>query len=295
MNFEEKPKDNAGGDDEKGDKSTRISWHPAFIEAIQLELEDYQDSLEFYPEYQLSSEPLRIDCVIIKKAKAVQIRKNIAAIFREVNLIEYKSPDDYVSVDDFYKAYAYTCLYVSFEKIPITSLTISFVGSRNPKVLLSHLRDIRAYKVEETSNGIYTVSGDILPIQIIDSSRLSADENLWLRDLCYKLDAGELKCLLEKVSRQSKAARIGAYLDAITRANTNKLQEAYNMSNSQLTVEEVLEEIGLTAKWEARGKESEAIAIAKKMVCSGFPLETVVSITELDPEKVKALYTEVSL
>ena len=44
------------------------------------------------------------------------------------------------------------------------------------------------------------------------------------------------------------------------------------------------------AKGEAKGKENEALTIAQKMVNSGFPLETVVSITELDPEKVKALY-----
>ena len=35
--------------------------------------------------------------------------------------------------------------------------------------------------VDERSSGIYTVEGDILPIQIIDSRQLSADENLWLK------------------------------------------------------------------------------------------------------------------
>ena len=30
---------------------------------------EYQDVLEFHPECQLNSEPLRIDCVVIKKAK----------------------------------------------------------------------------------------------------------------------------------------------------------------------------------------------------------------------------------
>ena len=53
-----------------------------------MELDEYRDSLEFFPEYQLSSEPLRIDCVIIKKIRDVQIKKNIAAIFREINIRE---------------------------------------------------------------------------------------------------------------------------------------------------------------------------------------------------------------
>jgi hypothetical protein len=61
----------------------RINWHPAFVEAIQMELSDYKDNLEFHSEYQLTSEPLRIDCVVIKKPPDLVIEKNIAAIFRE--------------------------------------------------------------------------------------------------------------------------------------------------------------------------------------------------------------------
>ena len=73
------------------------------------------------------------------------------------------------------------------------------------------------------------------------------------------------------------------------------------MRKSQLSFMEVLEEIGANVEWEAKGeargeavgKEKEAISIARKMVSSGFPLETVVSITELDPEKVRELYNGV--
>ena len=74
-------------------KAKLIHWHQAFVEAIQLELKDYRGKLEFHHEYRLSAEPLKIDCVIIKKAKNLVITKNIAAIFREVNLLEYKSPE----------------------------------------------------------------------------------------------------------------------------------------------------------------------------------------------------------
>jgi len=71
---------------------SRISWHPAFVEALQMELREYRDDLEFYPEQPLTSEPLQIDCIVAKKAKDAVIKKNIGTIFREWNLIEYKSP-----------------------------------------------------------------------------------------------------------------------------------------------------------------------------------------------------------
>jgi hypothetical protein len=127
-----------------------------------MELYDYRDALEFHSEYQLTSEPLRIDCVVIRKAKDVEIKKNIAAIFREWNLFEYKNPGDYVSVDDFYKVYGYACLYASFRKVPVTGVSVSFVESRYPKKLLKHLRDDRGYTIAETGQGIYTVKGDIM-------------------------------------------------------------------------------------------------------------------------------------
>ena len=291
----------------KPDDNSHIAWHPAFVEAIQLELEDYKDVLEFHPEYQLTKEPLRIDCVVIKKDPDVVINKNIAAIFRNVNLLEYKSPVDYVSVADFYKVYAYACLYASIEMIPIDSITVSFIESRCPEKLLAHLKNVRRYIVEETVPGIYTAKGDILPIQIIDSRKLSVDENLWLKDLGDKLAPLEIRRVLAEIRKQGKEARIGAYLDVITRANKESLRGTLTMSYVQFSaLEEVLEEVGITAKIEAkiqarieakiqtraeaRGKEREAFNIAQKMVNLGLSPETVVSATELDPEKVKAMY-----
>ena len=270
-----------------------IPWHPAFIEALQLELEDYHDVLEFFPEFQLTSEPLRIDCVVIKKAKNAVIKKNIAAIFRDWNLVEYKGPGDYVAVADFYKVYGYACLYASLEKAPITGLTVSFVESRYPKKLINHLKEVRGYTVEQTGPGIYTVSGDILPIQVIDSRRLPPGENLWLKSLNSRLDIAALKRITAEIDRQGKAARTAAYFNAIAQANARIVQEAIQM-NKRLTLEKVLEDAGWLAKWEAKGmakgRECGAFDIAQNMVNMGLPFETVVSATQLDPEKVRVLY-----
>jgi len=276
---------------EASSDSSHIPWHPAFIEALQMELQDYQDALEFHPEYQLTSEPLRIDCVIIKKAKNVIIKKNIAVIFRECNLLEYKSPDDYVSIDDFYKVYGYACLYTSFQQVPITSLTLSFIESRYPEKLLDHLKNERNYLVAETGPGIYNVKGDILPIQVIDSRKLSVDENLWLNGLNNKHDRFTIEQVGKEINKQGKAARLAAYLYALTKANPEATEEAIKMKD---VFDEVMEKSGLAArleeKYRAKGRAEEAFDIAQNMVNLGFPIETVISATRLDPEKVKVLY-----
>jgi len=277
------------------DSAQLIAWHPAFIEALQVELETYQDMLEFHPEDPLTSGQLKIDCVVIKKAKDVVITKNIAAIFREWNVLEYKSPRDYVSVADFYKVYGYACLYISFKEIPVNGVTVTFVENHYPQALLEHLIKERGYKVAETGPGIYTITGDILPIQVIDSGKLVAEENLWLKNLSDKLDHTAIERISAEADRDGKTARLKAYLQAIARANSAALLEAIKMGDA-LTVEKVFEEVGWTAKWEARGEargeERKAFGIAQKLVKMGLPVEAVVSATELDPEKVKALYNK---
>ena len=282
-------------DKNPGRKTKRIHWHLAFVEAIQLELKDYRGKLEFHHEYHLSAEPLKIDCVIIKKAKNLVITKNIAAIFRDVNLLEYKSPDAKVSVSDFYKVYGYACIYASFTKIPITNLTISFVVSHRPVKLLKHLEKIRNYSVEESGPGIYNVKGDVLPIQVIDSRQLPVKENLWLKCLRRRLDPREIIRLSDEIVRQDRTARIKAFIDVISRANFKVIAEAKKMNDAVKSLEEVFVKTGWAAIWEARGKDEQALTIAQNMVKAGFPLETIIAMTNLEARKVKGLYKATDL
>jgi hypothetical protein len=260
-----------------------------------MELDGYRDALEFDFECKLTSEPLRIDCIVIKKAENVTIRKNIAAVFKEWNIFEYKSPSDYVSVADFYKVYAYACLCVSIKNVPITDMTISFVGSRHSTKLLEHLRKERGYTVAKTAGGIYTVSGDVMPIQVIESHRLQAEENVWLKSLRAGLNETEWDRINTEIARQGKDARIAAYHEVLIKANPEIIQEIFMSKKTSLTLEQVLENVGLTAKWKAEGKAEGVFAVAQNMVNMGLPFETVVSATQLEPEKVKALYRGRSL
>lgn len=88
----------------------KIQWHPAFDAALQIELGEEAKYLTFESEHLLSKKPMQID-VLVKNEKKVKIRKNIGRIFRQHNIIEYKSPEDHLNIDDFYKVYGYTCIY----------------------------------------------------------------------------------------------------------------------------------------------------------------------------------------
>jgi len=241
----------------------------------------------FHPEFELTSGPLRIDCVVVRKTKDVQIKKNIAAIFREWNLIEYKSPGKTVSVENFYKVYAYACLYISFQKVSVTGVTVTFVGSRFSKKLISHLQNERGYSVAETGAGIYTVRGDVLPIQLIDSSKLPLEENLWLKSLSNDLHFSAFQMISAEINRQGNAERVTAYLHVITRANYRALEEAIKMSK-MLTLDEVMERTGLAARLEARTMQR----AARNALAQGASPDFVQKITGLDMQTINSLKSE---
>jgi hypothetical protein len=232
----------------------RIPWHPAFAQAMRMELEQYKDLLEFHDEYRLTSEPLEIDMLIIKKAPELSIDKNIARIFMNVNLVEYKSPEDYVSVYDFYKTLGYTCLYAALNRHDLRDMTVTIVETRHPRELFKYVREDERCAIKEESPGIYRITGHWMPIQVIESKKLPPDENLWLKGLDSELNTETAGSILE-LSRKKNGPEIAAYLYAVLLANAKTIQEVLKMDKAEeITLDEVLEEAGLTKKWEERGE-----------------------------------------
>ena len=234
-----------------------IAWHPAFVEAIQAELEEYQDVLEFRAEYPLTTEPLRIDVLIVKKREGVVIRKNIARIFREHNLIEYKSPDDYISRSDFQKAQAYGWLYASLENLSTEKLTITLVESGYPRDLMHHLKMDLGYDIEESDPGIYVVKGMAMPTQIIESKKLSAEDNMWLKNLRKPPDAENLAKILNAVKKRGKEAPLKAYAHVLfTAANIDVTKEVKEMATTMELFEVFRDIFGFDEEWEKNVMEA---------------------------------------
>ena len=179
----------------------KIQWHPAFDAALQIEFGDEAKYLEFDPEHLISKKPMQID-VLVKNEKHVKLRKNIGRIFRQYNIIEYKSPEDDLDIDDFYKTYAYACLYKSdtetVDMIPADELTITFVCYHYPRNMLRKLEQDRKMAVEQEDSGIYYLIGDAIPIQLVIVPKLSKEYNYWLNNLRNDLKAGsEIKKITE--------------------------------------------------------------------------------------------------
>jgi len=273
---------------DKKDTDQKLHWHPAFLQAIKVELIDFKDVLEFREEYYLTTEPLRIDLLIIKKPKDLLIDKNFARIFRSDNILEYKSPEDSLSVKDFWKVYAYASLYAAITQgVELSDITLTFVGNRNPRELLGYLTEVRGYTVEETSPGIYEVTGDYLPIQIIETKKLSKKENQCLESLRKGLNESSLRGILEEGEKWSQEINIDAYMDVVLRANMKTFLEVDKMTAPPL--EEIIKKTNFYSEWEKRKIEQGQEKTARNLLGMGMPIEDIARASELPIEKIRSL------
>ncbi len=105
----------------------KIQWHPGFYAGIELELRAYD--LDYDQEHQVTRGALSFDLLIIKKQKDEKIDNEIGEFFRKYNVVEFKSPDDELSIDIFFKVQSYAGLYKAsgetVDEIPANDITVS--------------------------------------------------------------------------------------------------------------------------------------------------------------------------
>ena len=216
------------------DRKERLQWHPAFYAGLQIEFEEEADKLIFEREHNLSTKPMQIDVLIIKKKADDEIHKNIGRIFRKYNIIEYKSPTDYLSIDDYYKVYGYTCFYKSSSKfvndIRVTDLTITFACHSYPEEFANHLTKVHGFLIEKKSAGIYYINRDVIPIQLLITSELDENENLWLSHLTNNLTSvSSVERLTTEYGKHDNEELYKSVMNIIIRANKELFKEVDGM------------------------------------------------------------------
>ena len=210
----------------------KIQWHPGFVAAINLELAENRDDLIYEKEYNLNTEPLEIDLLVIKKDKDVQIANEIGRMFKGHNILEYRSPEDRMDIDSFYKAGAYASLYKAYGETvgerKADDITVSLVREAKPDGLFRYFRE---HKVEVSNPypGIYYVlDGVLFFTQVIVTRELDGKTHGWLKSLSDKLKKQEMEALLNRArSLSGKLDRelADAVLEVSVKANREIVEE----------------------------------------------------------------------
>ena len=269
----------------------KIQWHSGFSAALRITLGDEMELLEMREEYLLGRKPLQMDVLIIKNQRNIEIKKEIGRIFRKHNIIEYKSPEDSLSINDFYKVYGYACIYQAntdtVKEIDTEELTITFVCSHYPREMMKHLFNVRSIRAEQKGEGIYWLTGDAIAMQLLVTPKLSGAENYWLQKLRTDLKAGEeIRDVMRNYEKHRKIKDYEAVMDLITRANWNQMKEEKKMC-------EALKELFAEELREADKKgRTEGMELAKKIFqlsAKGTPVEKIAEECGLPVEKVREM------
>lgn len=213
-------------------KQIRVNWHEAASCALQIELRDYSDLLEYMEEYVLGKNSYRIDLLIIKKLTEESIPKNIALIFQTFNLFEIKGVGSTTSIDSYYKTIGYAGLLIDQagerDQYSCLDVSLSFLCCHYPRKLIKHLRKERKLTVEKISPGVYYVNKETFNIQIIVTKELPPEENLYLRCLTDKLHGERLAEPLADDYRKHRAQEVySRYLYQVVTANRKSKEEKH--------------------------------------------------------------------
>lgn len=241
---------------QKNRKRYRVNWHEAATCALQIELQDYADILEYMEEYILGKNSYRIDLLVIKKLTDQVIPKNIALIFKSFNLFEIKGIGSTVGIDSYYKTIGYAGLLIdqSGKKGQYSCLDVSLtlLSYHYPRKLMKHLQEERKLSIEKISLGIYHINKETFNIQIIVTKELPAEENLYLRCLTDKLYREGLAAKLVDDYRQHRKQEVySRYMCQVAAANKESKEDIH------MVVDEWLYEMCGTSS-------DEVIARAKK-------------------------------
>ena len=268
----------------------RIKYHNYFYKALQLYLKDYLDKINIHNEVYLAEEPIRVDYLVVKKNTKINIELDIAKIFRKYNIIEFKSPEDYISIDDYYKALSYVFYYKAtnlvedkkkrnINDIKINEITLTLFSNHYPRKLIKHLTSYNKY-IDEKKPGLYQIHGEIFPVQLIKASDIkNVKQNYSL------IPFGNNNLLNEatsKILNNYKDKNIQEILEYLYQKYPKTTMEVSLMDNNKVEEEAVnyifdkMEKEGFEPylnkmkKWENEGKLQEAKKIILKQLRKKF-------------------------
>ena len=212
-------------------EAVNIQWHPGFYGAAELEFISNKGDLEFQREFNLSKEPIRMDLLIIKKLSNVRTENEIGHIFRKFNVVEYKSHDDALSIDDYYKTVGYACLYKGLgetvDQIPANELTISIFRESYPREMFEAMKNL-GLEIKERYPGIYYISGKqaLFDTQVVVTKQLDGEMHRTLRVLSKHVKEEDIRRFVEEAIQMSEPGDRNN-VDAVLQVSVSANKEIY--------------------------------------------------------------------
>lgn len=268
----------------------RIRFHYGFYVAMKVEYDIIHADLTYEQEKQLGEDPIRLDFLIIKKDSSVTLHDPIGEFFKAVNLFEYKSPEDSLTIDSFYKAQGYGLIYKGYgrkvNELPVEDMTLTLVRHSYPRDLMKALKS-SGFIICETHPGIFRVDGKIpIPVQIVVSSRLPDGEYNGLKLLAGGCTRDDIVHYAERASAsedENIKTNAGTVMEICLDINRNLNEQLKGASIVGNLIREIKQEI----KQEYEQETNERVA--SDMLRDNYPLSAIEKISRLSEDTIRSL------
>ena len=270
----------------------RTRYHYGFYAAMKVEYDIIHANVTYEQEIQLGEDPIRLDFLILKKDASVVLTDPIGEFFKAVNLFEYKSPEDGLSIDDFYKAQGYGLIYKGFDRkvneLPIEDMTLTLIRHSYPRELMKALKNA-GFIIHEEYPGIFRAEGKIsIPVQLVISSRLPEGEYDGLKLLAKGCTKDAVLYYAERAVasgdeniKMNAGTVIGVCLDINEKLGTELKEDG--------VMNEVIKDIFKKDFDEAenRGITKEKERVATDMLRKKLPLSLIEEISRLSEDTIR--------
>jgi RNA recognition motif-containing protein len=172
-------------------------------------------------------------------------------------------------------------IYSAFERIALSDITVSFVIAPKPTRVFKELAKARGLAVEEAHRGIYYIKGDVFPIQIIESKRLTAKENIFLKNLRSGLTPKDIENVFDAYTKHRNIEKVNVYLNRLFSANIKVVEEVMNMYGMSDELVEVITNYMV--------KTGKLQKIAINMLNKGYAVDEVADNLEMPIEWVQGV------
>ena len=212
-------------------KRVNVNWHDMLSAAIQIDLRDYSDFLDYYEEEYILNNHLRIDLIIIKKHGEIDKANPLASLFTKTNIFENKGVGSTLKYQDFYKGLVYAFGYGSencdHENLVYENISLFFMVRHYPRKLISSLKKSK-YSIEKISKGIYHLERNEIPIYFIVTKMLPEEHFLYLNCATNEMDDSDIDKLKKLINDYKSHKKIDLEPQSeLYRRYVCQLQHAY--------------------------------------------------------------------
>ena len=281
-------------------EAEKIDYHYGFYGVMRCKYECgfSREEVELQQEVELGDRPLRADAIFVSHLEVLPFTDALGGRLNKRNVIEYKSPGDSLSIDDFFKVVGYACVYKSDGKtvneIPFEDVSVFIFCYAYPRKAFSILKEM-GFSVSEAQPGIYCVEvASSLSVQAVIIPQLPEGYEE-LKILGPKAKKEDVLKVLEDVRKNNDPYYI-EHIKAGLRISMAANPELYDEIREESTMVDVFERIfskelkAKEIKGKREGKREGIVSTARKLLAMGvLTLKQIAQATGLPISELEAM------